>query len=413
MRHATALRALAGLAALIAVAVVVETPLRVDRLELSDGCGGNDGHQYCLMARGITAEHPYSRRLLLPALARALSWTGMRIPDAFLVLNLVAFVVILVIAARLALYVADRAGVGQERWSFAVIAASLLVIAPLGFRWIWYYPALVDPAAAALGLAWLIVATSGDRRCHITAVVLAFLTVLCRDAWAPLIIITAIVILIVRIPRRRADLAVAGATVVAVGVALWLGARSPGLPNSVTDDTVGYARSQIAHFTQTRQGLEELLFDLIFGLGLIPLVLLTGGALRRRVGHDVRLTAAVSVAVATIVIAPPEGLDVSRYVLFGAAPIVFAFVARAGGSRRAAATLFILLAASAGFWRPDRAIRGTLSDYFSYFSPVYLGPTEAADHLVSGLIAAGIAAAAAGAVIAIVIGAARVRSHPA
>jgi hypothetical protein len=338
------------------------------------GCG-DDGLEYCSMVLGIPVIDPYSRRLLAPWLVRLLTTDLDQLPAAFFLMNLVGLVVVALGAGLLThrLAVLLRARQARARWA-GLLAASLLILSPMGFAFVSYYPVLVDDVAAALAIAWLLCFFS--RRWFWLSLPLAAAAVLTREPW--LSVIAAIAVSRLPLQRDRLTFWRTGATLLAVAMATGLGLAVSGM-NGRPNLEIGqpFARygvaSNLLHYVVFPQ---HYLWMGFFVCGLLPLLLLHWRAYRRLIQANREAALLVYPILAGLLVQALQelvaGYDVHRF-LFGVLPMVVALVlGLAARKPRLDGELILLLIASLILWRPFQVVAGTHDAYLRYYSPVYV-----------------------------------------
>jgi hypothetical protein len=120
-----------------------------DRIDRRDGCGF-DGYYYCLMLKGTAVPTPFSRRVLLPSLAKQVSTDTLA---GFWVVNVLSLVGVVVIAMyvawRLRPVAGDNAPAAYRIVPPLLVGAAFL-LARNTFHIVATYPALSDPVALLL-----------------------------------------------------------------------------------------------------------------------------------------------------------------------------------------------------------------------------------------------------------------------
>src|SRR5919108_6182897 len=221
IRHAVDLRL--QLAAIAAASLAIASAAYVvalgQHVGWNHGCG-DDGLEYCSMVLGIPVIDPYSRRLLAPWLIHLLTTDLAQLPTAFFLVNLAGLLVMAAGAAvlthRLALRLQARRA--RARWA-ALLAGSLVILSPMGFAFLSYYPVLVDDIAGAFAIGWLLCFLS--RRWFWLSLPLAALAVLTREPWLSVMATIAVTRLLLQ--RDRLNIWRCAATLMAVAMATGLG----------------------------------------------------------------------------------------------------------------------------------------------------------------------------------------------
>jgi hypothetical protein len=126
-----------------------------DRIDRRNGCGF-DGYYYCLMLKGTAVPTPFSRRILLPFLAKQISTDTLA---GFWVVNVVSLVGVVVIAMYVAWRLCPVTG-GDAPAAYRIVPPLLVgaafLLARNTFHIVATYPALSDP----LGLLLLVSAVA-------------------------------------------------------------------------------------------------------------------------------------------------------------------------------------------------------------------------------------------------------------
>jgi hypothetical protein len=338
------------------------------------GCG-DDGLEYCSMVLGIPVIDPYSRRLLAPWLVHLLTTDLAQLPSAFFLLNLVGLLVMAAGAAllthRLAILLRSRPSRARAA---ALLAAALVILSPMGFAFLSYYPVLVDDIAGAFAIAWLLSFVS--RRWFLLSLPLAAAAILTREPWLSVVATVAVARLLLQ--RDRVAAWRCGATLLVVAMTGGLGIAASSL-NGLPNLEIGqpFARYGIAnnllHYLVFPQHYVWMAF---FVCGLVPLLLVHWRMYRRLTASRRELALLVYPTLAGLLVQALQeliaGYDVHRF-LFGVLPMVMAIVlAFAARKPRLDGELILLLIATAILWRPFQVVAGTHSAYLEYYSPVYV-----------------------------------------
>lgn len=380
LRRMDHLAALACAVVVFAVVVAAVGIGEIRHVSWAEGCG-DDGSMYCGMAQGTVVLHPYSRRILLPLLI-GLFHLSRELPTAFLVANLtfIAFTAAgtWLLARRLAL----SFGAPASRASSAgVIAAALLVVAPMGFRWTWFYPTLVDPPATAFLLAWVLLFADGRRRARWLSLVPAVLAVLSRESTAPVMLAGVVLAAVQWRDARRVALSAATTVLLLGATALVL--ALPGIATK-TDSLYGYSTGLLGRYFGSRLGLAEVAWPVLFAVGLFPVLAAIAFPWRRRRDRQPALPLfLLTLVVATLAIGLVGGLDMDRF-LFSVAPFIFSLaMAEVAARPQHDVDALLCLAASIIVWQPFRAVDGTRQGMAEFFSPQWVS-LQAASHRLSG-----------------------------
>ena len=296
------------------------------------------------MASGELASPPYSRRVLTPLVVRALHFGS--VLDRFLIVNVVSVAaltgLVFVLTTRLAVCASSDP---QRSNAAGVIAASLVVLNPFVWHVIWTYPALTDELSLALGLGWLLVLTGTRTWVSWLSIPLAVLTVLCREAWGPPMLLALFACWLL-LPARRALEATNAAVVLAAGVATL---HMPMVPGPLTDSFATVARRQLdAHFTTT-EGLARFLWMGAAGLGFVVLL---GVVMRKAPGTRSLAGVVLALAAGHIVMAVLGGTDTDRILVPAAALLTALALGAVARVRAADPALAVAVLASLAVWQP-------------------------------------------------------------
>ena len=258
----------AAIAAALVVAVAIFTALANNSIAVNHGCSYGDGESYCAMARGHPGYVPFSRRLLAPAVVRIMhvgSLTG-----RFRLLDLVSLAVAAWFTAALTKRLAAHRGVKARAQSAgALVAASVVLLSPFAIRTAVFNPVNTDQLALALGLVWLVLATSPSPSRRWWAVPAAAAAVLTREAWVVPVVAGALASMAM---RPRAFRAVAAQVVVAIAAAV-VALTRPGIP--LGTNTGGLARALVHIHLGSISGLAGVAWALLFAFGIVPLLFFT------------------------------------------------------------------------------------------------------------------------------------------
>jgi hypothetical protein len=309
-----------------------------------------DGAAYRRMARGEPGAPPFHRRVVGPALVRAL--VGGDRTAAFQAVALVGVAAGSIGTGLLAGRAARESGAPPNRSRrAALLAAALVPTMPHSTRMAVHMPPFNDQLAVAAGTAWLLLAT-GPRRTRPTAPAAAALAGLTREQW--LLVSTA------ALPARgRARIAHLAACAAAAAVIL---SRPAGPGSEVYPPRVALRR------WLTGEGLCELGWGLASTLGPLPLLL---PAAARRAEGSTTLRALLRIGAVQTGLALVGGSDTPRLVHGGLPFLVAAAVgpAVAAGDRRLAP----VVAGALALWRPGARPRPSAASYERFHLPYMHG----------------------------------------
>ena len=338
----------AGLLALAAATALGWQSATSRWIDLNGYCGF-DGSAYCQMAAGRLVAEPFSRRPVAPLLVRA-------IPAGSVIHRFMAVDVVSIAVAAGLLFVLTRR-VARELCSDprrsnagGVVAASLLVLNP----WVWHaamtYPALTDPLSLALGLGWL-VALVGNRPWMSLA--LAGPTVLCREAWAPPMLLALVVCWFLMSDHRPVWVANAALVIEASALALNLPRLQVPGPSYTT-----VANTQIQEHFATFQGFARFSWMAAAGLGFVALlgVVLMPVAWRRGAGARALIGVVLALAAGHVVMAVLGGSDMDRLLVPAAALLTAVTVGTVARFRTLDAAAAVAVLASLIVWQPWRRV---------------------------------------------------------
>jgi hypothetical protein len=332
-----------------AVVAAVWQALASEWIDRAGGCGF-DGSQYCLMATGDEAQLPFARRVLLPALVRALTLGD--VLHRFLVVNVLAVMACVVLAYA----VTRRMAVWDSR-APAVIVASLTLLNPWTWHIVMAYPALTDEMALALGLGWLLAVVSRNPW---ISVPLAAAAVLTRESWAPVLLVG---ILYAAFTRRLSPM-IAAASTVAVGVATVYCFTRPGLAYAMDTGPLDTVRFWVSSNFLHPEGFVRFAAMALSGLGT---VCLAGIVVGRPTLATFERRLALLMAVGMAGLAAVGGGDTDRLLLtpfvLVAAIVVPLLLGRMGVGATA-----LLIAGTIVMWRPWSTPAGDDASFISYFA---------------------------------------------
>jgi hypothetical protein len=332
------------------------------------GCAYADGESYCSMARGGLAHQPFSRRLVVPALARSVPSES--IPRRFLALDILALTVAVGAVAILGYRTANCLGAESRlAWASGALTGSLTAVLPHSFHEAFYLPVLTDFVALAFGLVWFALFTSDRVRWQRLAVPVAVLVVLCREQYALSLFLILVLSAILGDRERKRQ---AGVSAVLIVTALVLALTRP----SVGEDYASIAtlRAVIHSHVSSIDGAVGVLVNIFFATGLVgPLALIWAKTAARLTDHDVRTRILISGALiggtAPAVVSLFSGSDVGRIASHGGPYFIVVATALAGTSWRRAmmygpATIATLVA-----WHPWAVLRGGDQGFLRLYNP--------------------------------------------
>ena len=247
-------------ASALAVSVFVRDPISIRPV-----CAFGDGIAYCNAAMGRRVGGSFSRRPVVPAIAGLFPTS---LGTAFRTISVVSLLLAAVLAVLLGIRIAKRLNL-VDRASHAAtgfIIVGVALVAPHGLRLAWSVPVLVDEAALAAGLLWLLLFTSDDSRICVWSIPAAFLAGCTREVWGPVIVVTALAALALR-RRPVLDAANAIAAAAAYFTATRLVPSTHGLSES---DFVRYSWHQ--NFSDV-DAIRHTVWAFIFAVGLMGAVL--------------------------------------------------------------------------------------------------------------------------------------------
>jgi hypothetical protein len=225
-------------------------------IEVGQGCGW-DGVSYCAMTRGEAVMEPYSRRVLLPWLARLFSANE---PVAsFRILNAIGLVGLLA-AVLLLLRVVTPSKVPP---ALMVLTGSLVLLDPWTVRLYLTYPVLTDIASAALVIAWC---AATLRRTQLTDI-LGFGLLVClgltREQWPVVAVAAAWLAVLLGLRTWRWATA---STAVSLAVLIFVFTRPTSLASApLTSVLLLWVRESLA----SPENFIRLIFMVVTGVGLV------------------------------------------------------------------------------------------------------------------------------------------------
>ncbi|MEJ7583229.1 MAG: hypothetical protein WKF43_03905 [Acidimicrobiales bacterium] len=397
-----AIASLLVVAGAVAVVGFVRDPVSITPI-----CAFGDGKAYCAAAEGDRIPEAFSRRPVVPALARLLPTATARAFRAISALGLL-------VAIALAVILADRIARRLDLWdrstrvAIGIIVAGAGLVAPHGLRMAWSVPILVDHASLAAGLLWLVLFTSRNRYACMLSVPVTFLAGCTREIWGPVIAVTALSALVV--DRRRA---ISAANVVVAVAALITVTR---LVPPIADQAIKYSEREVIEYSWNQNfgsvdAVRHTAWRLAFAMGLLPLVLLLRPPLswlrRELAQRDDTAAAVLLTAILVLGSALVAGTDLTRYLF----PAGFLFVILAVpwlvSQRALLAPAVVLVLVTMAVWDPDHHLIATEAEYVSYYygGPIGIGditpPTDRTTRALAVSAAAFVVAVALTAVAAV------------
>jgi hypothetical protein len=203
--------ALSALLFVVAAIAAIGQLVWSDRIERHGGCGF-DGYYYCLMLKGGLVPTPFSRRILLPFLAKQVSTSSLA---GFWVVDLVS----LVGATLIAMYVAwrlwpaaDSATVAAYRIVPALLVGAAFLLARNAFHIVATYPVLSDPLALLFLVgAIALVVVPARLSTRLLLVPVCFLAPLAREELALVLGLALVLAAAIRLLQWPLTLAAVGA----------------------------------------------------------------------------------------------------------------------------------------------------------------------------------------------------------
>lgn len=350
------------------------------------GCG-NDGTAYCNMARGLWAPSPYSRRILVPMIASAMPQT-LPLPLRFKIINLAALLMIMVLTFFLThrLSIDAASDNHRARWG-ALLAALILTLLPqFGFRWINFYPALVDTVANLLGLCWIMMIFA--RRSHLTmlAPVALLFASITRESWIPVGIISSFALFLAE-PSSRLRM-VAFLNLFSAIMSLVIIHHFDTVPagySPIVNSTWSawthqlYRAGELIHdHLFTSIGLQSTIWQTIFALGFLPWILIKGirsFCIQLTPHSDTQRLVWFCLGVAGLnwTLGVVGTNDIHRITSASAPGIIAVIVAIVIQNPKLDSLLYWTLLISLAFWNPlSPLLDGTLDNYHVVFAPIFI-----------------------------------------
>lgn len=354
----------------VAVGAFVYGAVRTTSIAVNHGCAYGDGISYCAMARGHEGYLPFAHRPLLPLVVRVLHFGSL--PARFRLVDLVSMAVIAWLTALLTRRLAAARGVaGRARTAGGAFAGALVLLSPEVMHITFWNPVGTDQAALALGLTWLVLATSPSPPRRWWAAPAAAAAVLTREAWALPIMAGAVATLALTPRATRQVVAQLVVTVGAAGVAM----TRPGIPYD--PDIARTVRIMIRiHFGSGGRGFADLVWALLFTVGVLPALLWTrsspGDAAARDRSRPLIDVLAV-VAVIHLLEAVVGGATASRLALPVVPLLLSVVVAWSLDGRFEAPRLALAALGTVLVWQPFFVLTGSQDRYFRYCCPQFSG----------------------------------------
>jgi hypothetical protein len=343
-----------------------------DRIDRRGGCGF-DGYYYCLMLKGTTVPTPFSRRILLPFLARQVSVDDLA---GFWVVNVLS----LVAATAIAMYAAWRLVPvvrGQATVAYRVVppllVGAVFLSARNSFHLIATYPALSDPLALLMlvGAVALVVSPVLPST-RLLLIPLCFLAPLGREELAPALGLALILAAVMRLLSWPLALAAAGASAAGATYAFHQ-------PNT---GGAGLCLTRHGTYVPCPQSIESTLrfwldwdfgswngflrFGVMVMLAFGPFVLFLG-TLRNKAWSRRPVLWIVGVAAIFTAVAVFGGGDTDRILTPAGLLVALAVIASASRSKRALLAVALLVIAYAVQQDPVQAVNGNPSDWLTFF----------------------------------------------
>ncbi|MDP9325727.1 MAG: hypothetical protein M3O87_04225 [Candidatus Dormibacteraeota bacterium] len=355
-------------------------------------CAACDGNEYLKMVDGSPVPSPRGRRILLPILIGLLHLDHDGQVTAFLVVNMAAILLVAVGTGAIVWIASRRAGIEPRRAATAaIVAGAVFLVLPMGLRWTWYYPVLVDPFAIALVIGWLLLSISRSSSLRWAGVAVAAAAVLAREP--AIIVLPAAALTQLYYSRdRRAQLPLAAATILAVALGAVVTSLVP-----VTGDLRGNPLVFAASWGVIRiidpafRG--DLAWSLLVGFGFLPLLWLRRPrSLQAVIEADVSngpplLMPLVTLLVVGTLVSIVGGAETQRYLL-AASPFALALVMIHVAQNPALdIELAVLLAASFLAWQPFTSLLdpAQADQFFAGIYYVLRHAGDAAHWLTDGL----------------------------
>ena len=355
------------------------------------GCG-NDGAAYCNMALGRYASNPYARRILTPLVVSWMpSWISL--PWRFRVLNLICLFMTSIFTVLLTRRLCENRSVEADRlrWGAWIAGFLLLLLPQVGFRWVNFYPTLVDPLANLLGLAWLLLLFSRHSYPVYLAPLVLFFAGITRESWIPVGVVSCLALLFTK-PPAALRVALLGNLIATMGAFMVIARFDTIATHQSLVETTWWTPWSIQvsrgfelldqHFL-TATGLQSTLWQSIFAFGFLPFLLwfalFRTGEKQSFFKMDSEnpshrlVSMCVSVLVLSWILAVAGGNDMHR-IMSAAAPGLLAMIVATVICNPSLEIDFLwLFAASVVFWNPTSPILdGTLDNYHYVFSPIFI-----------------------------------------
>ena len=343
-----------------------------DRIDRRGGCGF-DGYYYCLMLKGEVAPKPFSRRILLPFLARHVSTDSLAGFWLVNVLSLVAVTLLaMYVAWRLRPVVSSRAHLAF-RVVPPLLAGAAFLLARNSFHITATYPVLSDPLGLLLlvsAVALVVVPALPSTRLLLIPV--CFLAPLAREELTGVLALALVLATLMRLLPWPVALAASGASAAGAAYAFHQ-------PNSGGAGLCSTGQNTFVSCPESVQSTLRVWLDADFGswngllrfgvmvlLALGPFVFLLG-TLRDRT-RDKRLALWIAgVAVIFTAVSIFGGGDTGR--ILTPAGLLLALAVLVSGSRsgKALLGLAVVVAAYAVQQEPFHAVSGDPAVWLEFF----------------------------------------------
>lgn len=363
-----ALVLIAGAVVALVLVAVVFMASTSSTFSYAHGCG-YDGADYCAMARGHEAHLPFNRRVLLPAVAGAL--TVGSLPARFRLIDFVALAFAAWLTGLLTRRLAMATGVDRGAAVVGgVLAGALVVLSPDTAHIAIWNPAGTDIGALAIGMAWLVLATSPSPSLRWWAVPAAAAAILSREAWVLPIAAGSVATLWLRPP---AWIPVVGQLVAAAAAAVFAFTR-PGLP--LTPNIVRMMHILLErHFGSGSRGLADVTWSLLFAMGILPVLFVRRSRPRLHTSDGPRALFDVVAVVALIhLLQAIVGSTTTARAALPVLPLLLAAaVALSLRLPYPAVRLALAVLGTVLVWQPFHVLHDSAAGYFAFCCPEFSG----------------------------------------
>ena len=364
----------------LALFVLARTVVFGQHVSANAGLGA-DGVFYGRMSRGLPAPYPWGQRFVLPDLIHLMHLSVQNLSSGFLWVNSISLALVGIGASMLTRRVALECGASRARAAYAaILAGALLAILPLGFRWIWFDPALVDPFAAALGVWWYLTFTSRSARLQWCGVPLAGLAAAAHQFWAPILVAGTLARMLTQ--RNPASTRLGQASLASIGLGVYAYLTVPTTGAGV-DGSISSLIKPLAGFFGSQTAIQSLVWSALFAFGLLPLVLVCSNAPIRGASawwwrsHPGAISLAAPMLMMTaacVLESIAVGGDEQRHLFYESTPFILALVlGYCATNRHADVNLLVALLLSMIVWQPLFTARGTGMGC-GFFSPQFCWP---------------------------------------